>query len=94
MPIYFYRCEKCKKSEEFLRPIGAEAPVCCGESMDYVFVPIAMVKMKGTPSFRKRYLGTAPYTTRNTSHERLPGGPGSKHPRAKEEGEKWLESLA
>ncbi|KKL20902.1 hypothetical protein LCGC14_2450810 [marine sediment metagenome] len=93
MPIYLYRCDKCKESKELVQPMDAEAPVCCDNPMTYVFAPIAMVKMKGNPSFRKRYLGTAPYTTRNTSHERLPGGPGSKHPEAVKEGEKWVESL-
>ena len=74
--------------------MGAEAPVCCGESMEYVFAPIAMVKMNGQlPSYRKRYLGTAPRTTRDTSRERIKGGPGAKGDVAVMEGEKWLENL-
>ena len=94
MPIYVFRCEKCEDSKEIRQPIGAEAPVCCGESMEYVFAPIAMVKMKGTPSFRKRYLGTAPYTTRAVACEKVKGGLGAKGARAKMQGEKWLGSIA
>ena len=93
MPIYAYRCEKCEDSKELIQSMGAEAPVCCTTPMQYIFAPIAMVKMNGTPSFRKRYLGTAPYTTRDTSSKRVQGGPGAKGDVAVMEGEKWLENL-
>jgi len=46
----------------------------------------------GYPSFRKRYLGTAPYTRKIFPSE-VKGGPGSKLPEAKIEGEKWIESI-
>jgi len=56
----------------------------------------SVIYMKGKggyPSFRRKYLGTAPYTTGVMSPEETKGGPGSKLPAAKIAGEQWLESL-
>lgn len=94
MPLYAYECEKCGDAKELLQP-KPEAPVCCGEPMRYVFKPIAMVKMGNqTPSYRKKYLGTAPHTTRGNSKEEPRGGRGTDNPRGIVEGQKWLEQLA
>lgn len=95
MPIYVYECEPCRSEVEVIQPIGTNTLNCseCKEAMSKKPTCQAFVYMKGSPSFRKRYLGTAPYTTRDTSHERVKGGPGAKSPRAIMEGEKWLETL-
>ncbi len=96
MALYVYECEACELKTEALQPIGTNGLDCPRCGLPAVKRPTcqALVFMKGTPSFRKRYLGTAPYTTRDTSGKRLPGGPGAKGAKAKMEGEKWLESLA
>lgn len=93
MPIYIYKC--CGVEDEVIQQIGADAPGClkCGMTMIKKPTHQAYVEMKGTPSFRRKYLGTAPYTSRDSKYEDK-GGPGSKLPTAKVEGEKWLESLA
>ncbi|KKL65444.1 hypothetical protein LCGC14_2154900 [marine sediment metagenome] len=96
MPIYLYECEPCGEKAEVLQPMGARELDCPECEMPMVKQPTcqALVLMKGNPSFRKRYLGTAPYTTRVTPREKVKGGPGAKDPRSVIEGEKWLESLA
>lgn len=95
MPIYVYECEACELETEALQPIGTNKLACarCGLPTVKQLTCQALVYMKGTPSFRKRYLGTAPYTTRDTSSERVKGGLGAKTAKAKMEGEKWLESI-
>ncbi len=95
MPLYVYECEACESKAEVLQPIGTNNKDCpkCEMPMVKQLTCQALVFMKGAPSFRKRYLGTAPYTTRDTSGKRLPGGPGAKGADTKMEGEKWLESL-
>lgn len=94
MPIYEYGCN-CGNRLEVIQAIGAISPVCpsCEEAMAKMPTCQALVYMKGCPSFRKRYLGSAPYTTRTTSSEVVKGGPGAKDPRAIMEGDKWLEGL-
>jgi len=94
MPIYCYRCENCGFKDEVIQRIGEDKLNCskCGGGMIKKPTHQAFVRMKGNPSFRRRYLGTAPYTRRQFPSE-LKGGPGSKLPKAKIEGEKWLESL-
>ncbi len=79
---------------EVIQPMGANNPECCRMSMTKKPTSHTLVYMKGAPSFRKRYLGTAPYTTRTLSSEKVKGGPGAKGANAVMEGEKWLESLA
>lgn len=95
MPIYVYECEACELKTEELQPLGTNELACarCGLPMVKQLTCQALVMQKGTPSFRKRYLGTAPYTTRDTPHERVKGGFGAKGARAVMEGEKWIESL-
>ncbi len=95
MPLYVYECEVCELEVEARQPMDTDKLDCPRCGLPTVKQPTcqAIVYMKGAPSFRKRYLGTAPYTTRDTSGKRLPGGPGSKHPAAVREGEKWIESL-
>lgn len=69
MPIYEYRCSKCKTEVETVQQIGASPPICCGEGMEKTPTFPAMVKMKGEggyPSRRKWAKGTAPNTTRAT----------------------------
>lgn len=94
-PIYVYECEACESEVEVLQPMGTNELDCseCGGAMEKQLTCQALVYMKGSPSFRKRYLGTAPYTTRTLSSETVKGGPGAKSPSAVMEGEKWLESL-
>ncbi len=95
MPIYVYEHEPCGSEVEVIQPMGSNAPDClkCGEAMLKKPTCQALVFMKGTPSFRKRYLGTAPYTTRVLASETVKGGPGATGARAKMEGEQWLESI-
>ena len=95
MPIYVYKCETCGLTSEALQPIGTNELDCskCGVAMSKQPTCQSLVYMKGFPSFRRRYLGTAPYTPRVLSSE-VKGGPGSKQPVAIMLGEKWLESLA
>ncbi len=95
MPIYVYECEDCELETDELQPMGTDSLDCpeCGDAMVKQLTCQSLVNMKGAPSFRKRYLGTAPYTTRDTSKERLPGGPGAKGATAKMEGQKWLRSI-
>lgn len=95
MPIYVYECEACGLKTEALQPRDTNELDCprCGLPTVKQLTCQALVLMKGAPSFRKRYLGTAPYTTRDTSRERVKGGPGAKGKTAVMEGEKWLESL-
>ena len=95
MPIYVYKCERCGFEDEVIQPLGTNGLNCpkCGVGMSKKPTYHSFVYMKGKggyPSFRRRYLGTAPYTTKAT---KLKGGPGSKLPAAKTEGEKWLESI-
>lgn len=97
MPIYLYKCEQCEYEEEIIQQIGGDGLNCpeCGLVLHKKPTCHAFVFMKGKggyPSFRKRYLGTAPYTRKIFPSE-VKGGPGSKLPEAKIEGEKWLESL-
>ena len=65
MPIFEYRCECGCKSTELQREAGA--PMCkCGETMQRLWTPLAMVKWKdegGYPSLRKAHLRTAPFTS-------------------------------
>lgn len=95
MPLYVYKCEYCGFEDEVIQQMGSNGLTCskCGENMTKKPTHQAFVRMKGNPSFRRRYLGTAPYTTRTLSSEKVKGGPGSPLPVAKIEGEKWLESL-
>ncbi|KKL67645.1 hypothetical protein LCGC14_2132900 [marine sediment metagenome] len=95
MPVYVYECKACGQKEEVLQPIGTTELDCpeCETPMAKQPTCQALVFMKGAPSFRKRYLGTAPYTTRTLASETVKGGPGSPDPRAREQGEKWLERL-
>jgi len=94
MPLYIYKCNHCDFEDEVLQNIGTNKLDCakCGFSMNKIPTAHAFIYMKGYPSFRRRYLGTAPYTTKPNPSE-LKGGPGSKLPLAKIEGEKWLESI-
>lgn len=97
MPIYVYKCGDCGFEDEVIQQMGVNKLNCpnCGRSMSKKPTSHAFVYMKGKggyPSFRKRYLGTAPYTTKVMPSE-VRGGPGSKLPAAKIEGEKWLESI-
>ena len=92
MPIYVYKCDKCGFEDEVIQQMGVNGLHCpkCGLSRSKKPTRHAFVYMKGYPSFRKRYLGTAPYTTKPS---KVKGGPGSKLPAAKIEGERWLESI-
>lgn len=97
MPIYVYKCETCGFKDEVIQQIGTNGLNCsnCGTGMSKKPTHHSFIYMKGKggyPSFRKRYLGTAPYTRKIFSSE-VRGGPGSKLPQAKIEGEKWLESM-
>jgi len=97
MPIYAYKCKNCDFETEVIQQMGANKLDCpkCKVSMSKKPTCHSFVYMKGRggyPSFRKQYLGTAPGTTRITGFENK-GGPGSKLPEAKIEGEKWLESI-
>tara|TARA_Y100000310_G_scaffold345852_1_gene471405 strand:+ start:12286 stop:12582 length:297 start_codon:yes stop_codon:yes gene_type:complete len=97
MPIYAYGCEPCGVESEVIQPIGAEDPKCleCGVAMVKKPTCHAFVYMEGKggyPSFRKRYMGTAPNTSRILPGE-TKGGPGSNRPDAKLQGEKWLEKM-
>jgi len=94
MPLYVYKCKNCEFEDEVIQKIGADGHNCskCGAVMFKKPTCQSFVYMKGYPSFRKRYLGTAPYTRKIFPSE-VKGGPGSKLPVAKIEGEKWLESL-
>ena len=95
MPIYVYECEACGFKDEVNQPIGTNELACsrCGLPAAKQPTCQALVLMNGAPSFRKRYLGTAPYTTRVLASEKVKGGPGAKGEVAVMEGEKWLESL-
>lgn len=77
--------------------MGTSELVCsiCGEGMSKLPGGAGcLTLMNGQdPSFRRRYLGTAPYTGRDTSGERVKGGPGAKGRRANMEGQKWLRSI-
>ncbi len=95
MPIYVYDCNECKVGQEVRQPLGTDHLNCsCGRAMSKMPTCQALVLQKGAPSFRKRYLGTAPYTTRVTSSEKQKGGPGAKGPESEKQGAAWLESLA
>jgi putative FmdB family regulatory protein len=96
MPIYVYECEPCKSTVEELQPVGTSELECstCGKAMSKRLTSPGMVKInRQHPSFRRRYLGTAPYTTRDTSGERVKGGLGAKGRRANTEAQKWLSSI-
>ena len=97
MPIYVYKCEGCGFEDEVIQPISTNGLNCsrCGAGMTKKPTHHSFVYMKGKggyPSFRKRYLGTAPGTSSISPFEHK-GGHGSKLPAATTEGEKWLESL-
>lgn len=69
MPIYDYRCEKCRKELSLVRSMDANCPTCCGQAMVRLLTTPALIKIKGMggyPSRRKFLHGTAPYTTRST----------------------------
>lgn len=55
MPLYRYRCKKCKKELDLIQLIDAESPSCCNGKMEKVIMPPAMIKIKGLgyPSRRK-----------------------------------------
>lgn len=99
MPIYEFECNECKFTVEKIQAFDIGSPVCkCGGAMRRLFSPIAFVNMNGSPSFRKQWLGTAPYTTRGTSPKvddlgRTKGWPGDRDPESIIQGKKWLESL-
>ena len=96
MPIYVYECEPCKSTVEELQPMGTSELECplCREGMSKLPGGAGvMTLMNGQyPSFRKRYLGTAPHTSNITGLEGK-GGPGAKGQRAYMEGQKWLRSI-
>ncbi len=97
MPLYKYECEPCKSTVLELQPMGTNELVCsiCGEGMSKLPSGAGcLVLMNGQdPSFRRRYLGTAPFTTGDTSGERVKGGPGAKGKKANMEAQKWLRSI-
>ena len=93
MPIYVFGCKNCETEVEVLQPIDADEPSCCGTAMTKKPTAHSFVYMKGYPSFRKKYLGTAPGTSRFNGLEGK-GGPGSQMPDAKSQGAAWLESIA
>jgi putative FmdB family regulatory protein len=94
MPLYVYGCEDCEFEDEVIQNIGIDELACpkCGRGMLKKPTCQSLVYMKGAPSFRKQYLGTAPYTSRVTGLENK-GGHGSQSSAGKIEGGKWLESL-
>ncbi len=101
MAVQIYRY-KCDAGHRFERPFLTEyGLIClepgCGELCTVIVTEAfsyGLTLMNGQyPSFRRRYLGTAPYTTRDTSGERVKGGPGAKGQRANMQAQKWLRSI-
>lgn len=104
MPIYVYKCETCTNGKgkalvvEELQPRGTNELNCpkCKKLMVKQIGSIGLVLMNGQyPSFRREYLKTAPYTTRDTSpNKKIPhSNPYPQDPETVMQGEKWLESL-
>ncbi len=56
MALYQYHCEKCGDDTSKLQVV-VKAPICCGDSMDYVFAPIAVIKIShdGVPVHNEGY---------------------------------------
>ena len=94
--IYSYKCDT---DHRFERPFLNRGLICpeCGELCTVESAEefsLGLTLMNGQyPSFRKRYLGTAPHTSNITGLEGK-GGPGAKDHRAYVEGQKWLNSIA
>ena len=55
MPLYEYKCSRCKGIKESVRPIISDAPECCGEPMSKGPGSIAWIRIKGVgyPSRKK-----------------------------------------
>lgn len=76
MPLYVYRCEKCKGIKESVRSIDSENPLCCGEPMRKLPAPPALVRIdgQGYPS-RKKWMDnwtpdSPPFSTGSLHGER------------------------
>ena len=55
MPIFEYRCDKCKGIEEVVELSSRDAPECCGVSMRKLPTLPAIIRIKGQgyPSRKK-----------------------------------------
>jgi len=61
MPLYEYRCPKCKANREEVQSFGAAPPLCgCGVLMDRLISSLGMVKIDNIP-IKYKSLGIKPF---------------------------------
>ena len=56
MPIYVYRCEKCRKKEESYRGMESANPICCETPMTKVPTFPAVTRVEGQYPSRKKWM--------------------------------------
>lgn len=47
MPLYDFRCSSCGQTKEVLAQINEAAPICCGLSMQRLYIGKTLVKEYG-----------------------------------------------